>query len=65
MSQSLGLRKGIEVRRLWSFPVLPLLTSWGGEKDAVILVTQDRMYILSWNLNIEMSAWKEHVLSLV
>lgn len=43
MSQSLGLWKGIEARRLWSHPVMLLLTSWGGEKDAVILTTQDRM----------------------
>lgn len=43
MSQSLGLWKGIEARRLWSHPVMLLLTSWGGEKDAVILATQDRM----------------------
>lgn len=65
MSQSLGLRKGLEARRLWSHPVLLLLTSWGGEKDAEILATQDRMYILSWNLKTRMNAWKERVLSLV
>lgn len=43
MSQSLGLQKGIEMRRLWSLSVLLLLTIWGREKDAVILATQDRM----------------------
>lgn len=41
---SLGLWKDLETKAQ-SLHVQLLLTSWGGEKDAVIFVTQDRVYL--------------------